>query len=517
MEKFNDIKERVNNGWQNLDSKKRWIMVGVIAAIIVIAMVYSFGVKSTSYSPLFSNLDMEDAGKIVEDLDNKKIKYKLEDKGSKILIDSKKIDKYRLELAMDGNMPSKSSGFELFDDIGLMVTDDDRKIMYQRALEGELERSISYLENVRSAKVHLVMSEKSIFETEEKDASASIILDLEDKKGLSDNAIYGIASLVSGAVENLPDKNIKIVDSKGNLLSRILNDDTGYNSTDIMSRHQVAKEELETKMKNNLLGLLEDVFGKGKVKVAVNVDLDFDAEEETSVKYSDPVVRSQKLSASGKDIETQEVNGQIGYNPSNVIKEVSGDNASFESTINNEVSSTTNTKIKSPGRIKRVSTSVIYDGRLSNNMQTQMESIVKSATGYDFERNDLVSVVGLDFNREEKKVKKDTNKEASKMTKEDLIKNYGVYGLAGILALVIILIIILRSRSKAKAKEEQLIEESEFGEDFLGDMNKYMGEDSKEDVESIQVKIDTSERKAKEYAEEHPDLAADLIKAWLKD
>ncbi len=222
-------------------------------------------------------------------------------------------------------MPEKSSGFEIFDNIGLMVTDDDRKIMYQRALTGELQRSIMSLDAVNSAKVHLVMSEKSIFETQEKEASASVILDLNPNHKISDSMIKGIAALISGAVDNLPDENIQIIDSKGNLLSRVLQEDDSLNSIDIVTKYQSIKEEFEHKIESNLKGLLEDVFGKDKIRVSVNADLDFDAEETTTITYRDPVIRSEQISASGENINNQFEGGNIGDNPSVVIDEVTGE------------------------------------------------------------------------------------------------------------------------------------------------------------------------------------------------
>ena len=227
-------------------------MVVLIASIILFASLYTYITKKPNYVTLFSNLDLEDAGNIVNDLEIKKINYKLEDEGTKILIDEKLVDEYRLQLAMEGNMPEKSSGFEIFDNIGLMVTDDDRKIMYQRALTGELQRSIMSLDAVNSAKVHLVMSEKSIFETQEKEASASVILDLNPNHKISDSMIKGIAALISGAVDNLPDENIQIIDSKGNLLSRVLQEDDSLNSIDIVTKYQSIKEEFEHKIESNL-------------------------------------------------------------------------------------------------------------------------------------------------------------------------------------------------------------------------------------------------------------------------
>src|SRR5699024_6450193 len=143
--------------------------------------------------------------------------YKLEDGGKTILVDRNQIDEYRIDLAVDDKLPDSSTGFELFDDSGMMTTDEDRKIMYQRALSGELERSISALDGIEKAKVILVTPEESVFSEKEKEATASVMLTL--KKPLSDKSIQGIVTLTAGAVENLNPDNIKVVDDSGNVLA----------------------------------------------------------------------------------------------------------------------------------------------------------------------------------------------------------------------------------------------------------------------------------------------------------
>ena len=216
------ILDGVKGGWNKIDAKKKVAMVTIIIATILFISIYTYNSKKVDFVILFRDLEFQDAGNIVSDLDAKKINYKLANNGRDILVDGKTIDKYRLQLAMDGMMPENSSGFEIFDNIGLMVTEEDRKIMYQRALTGELQRSIMSIDVVNAAKVHLMMPVKSIFESEERKASASVIIELQPNQKISSDTIKGIAALIAGAVDSLPEENIKIIDSKGNLLSSIL-------------------------------------------------------------------------------------------------------------------------------------------------------------------------------------------------------------------------------------------------------------------------------------------------------
>lgn len=514
MDKLKAIVNKAKDGWNKMDKKKRTIMVSLLAGVILFTSMYTYFNKKVNYVVLFNNLEFEDAGYIVNDLESKKIDYKLEDNGRKILIDDKHVDKYRLQLAMEGNLPENSSGFEMFDNIGLMATDDDRKIMYQRALAGELQRSIMSLDAVNSAKVHLVMSEKSIFETQEKEASASVILDLVPNERISDNTIRGIAALVSGAVDNLPWENIQIIDSKGNLLSGILQEDDDFNTVNIVGQYQVIKEQFEKKMEANLMNLLGDVFGRDKIKVAINADLDFDAQETTTIRYEDPVIRSQQLEISGENIDTREdAGGNIGDNPSNVIESVTGEGATYSSTTNHELSTETTTTIKAPGKINKMTTSVVYDGILSAEQVEQIENIVATATGYDFDRNDLINVVGIAFDRGEGPGFPDTN-ETIVEEEPSFIEKYGKWGIMALLAVLILIVVIAVIRAFTRKKEEEIMAMEDPFEELINTQD--ISKEIERIEETLEVTIDEEEIKAKKYAKDNPELAADLIKVWLK-
>ena len=517
MENVRDITTKARSSWDNLDKKKKTRMTLVLIALILFLVIYSLTIGKSKYVVLFSDLDLQDAGNIVSDLDNKKIKYKLEDNGKTILIDQNKIDKYRIELAMEGKMPESSSGFEIFDDIGLMVTDEDRKIMYQRALEGELQRSIMSLDSVKSAKVHLVMSEKSIFESEMKDASASVILDIKDGYKISEGMIKGIAALVTGAVDNLPEENIQIIDSKGNLLSADLLEETS--SVNILSKNQAIKDEFEKKLENNLNRLLGDVFGREKIRVVVNADLDFDAEESTIIKYSDPKIRSEQLNISGNNIDVIPEDSLIGDNSSSVVGKVAGDGSTYNRTVNNELDTETTTVIKAPGKVNKLTTSVVYDGVLSDLKAQQIETMVATAIGYDYDRDDLISVVGIEFENNILKGQ-DNNKDQKELSFLEEYKNVALVIVASALALAIIITtvkVILNRRKDKKSLEDTLIEEKEMLE--REELERQAQEAAaKKRLDDLSVEDSLEEdRKAKTYAKENPELAADLIRAWLKD
>ena len=309
-------------------------------------------------------------------------------------------------------------------------------------------------------------------------------------------------------------------DSKGNLLSRVLQENDSLNSIDIVTKYQSIKEEFEHKIESNLKNLLEDVFGRDKIRVSVNADLDFDAEETTTITYRDPVIRSEQISATGENINNQFDGGNIGDNPSVVIDEVTGEGASYNRTVNNELSSETTTTIKAPGKINRLTTSVVYDGTLPEGSPRveQIREIVAGATGYDEERGDNIEVKGILFDRSHEIAQRE---ELDKI-REDMEKSKGFFGryknliVAGIMGVLAIgiLILVVRFLSNKKKEEELMALEEAFERQREIDR---ASEDIERIEEKLEVTIDTEEIKAKNYAKENPDLAADLIKVWLKN
>lgn len=517
MDSVKSTLDGAKNGWNKIDSKKRVTMLTFVTGIILIVSILTYNSNKVNYVTLFSDLELQDAGIIVNDLETKKIKYKLESNGRNILIDDDIVDEYRLQLAMDGMMPESSTGFEIFDDTGLMVTDEDRQIMYQRALTGELQRSIMSLEAINSAKVHLVMPVKSIFETEQKEASASIIIDIHPSQKVTEDMIKGIASLVSGAVDNMPLENIQVIDSKGNLLSGFLNQDESLTAMDVMNQYQTVRSQFQSEIESNLNHLLGSAFGREKIKVSVLADLDFDSEESTIIAYSNPLARSEQISASGSNIDVQQVTGgNIDDNISNVTDSVDGDGSTYSKTLNNELSTETITSIKAPGKVNRLTTSVIYDGKLSDENLKKIQSIVASATGYDIERGDLISVEGIEFDTEyEEQIQAELD--AIRLEEEANKSIFGEYSeyitlalrALGIITLITLIILSIRNMKKKRQADKIFQEQLSTG--------TIINQTIKGIDEELVIEPDNKGFKAQKYAKENPELAADLIKAWMKD
>lgn len=499
------------NGWEKIDRKKKTGIVVIVILMLMGGVLLNFMSGNVDYAVLFTNLELTDAGHITNDLESRNIRYRIEDQGRTVLIDQRQVESYRMELAVNDMLPRSTTGFEIFDNMGLMVTDEDRDIMYQRALTGELQRTIASLEGITSAMVHLVMPKKSIFETEANSASASVVVELRPGYVITESAVKGIASLVSGAVENMPMENIRIVDTRGTLLSAVLQNEGG-NPGNHLSRQHEERAAFERELENKILNLLGSVFGHEKVNVSVLTELDFNAEEVTTVTYSDPVIRSEQVSASGEDMDYRQITGGlIDDTISNVVEGEEGSHSSYTRIVNNEVSSETRHIIKAPGRVNKITASVVFDGNLTEAQKFDIHSVVETVIGFDVERGDLINVTGLSHAGGEQDSDRDTGPEGPVPADESFFQQYRLFIFAGIGLLFVILLFVMFLVIRSRKTED---------EEFVRQMNIRQGDPGAEgdgQVPKIKSSNVQNDERAKQFADEHPELVAKIIKTWLKE
>ena len=526
MDKLKNIPADIKAGWEKLEKKKRTQLVALVAGIIILLFVLFYYTTRTEYKVLFSELEEADAGAIVEDLEAKGMDYKLERNGTTILIDETMIDEYRIAIAVDGPMPSTATGFEIFDSSSLMATDDDRAIMYQRAVSGELERAIASIDSVKSAKVLLNIPENSVFQNPEyqKDATASVVLEMRSTQMPNASAVQGIAALVSGAVDNLPQENVEIVDTNGNLLSVAFGKGSSMN-TDVVSTHQQLKKMIELDLEEQVLSLLGPVFGRDKVHISVNTDLNFDAIEREMVEFGDgQYIRSQAETVTGSASLADRVqSGPIDDNTAAVVgDDEENDNSHYEHQTNFEIDQTTSRVVEAPGAIKRITASVVIMDNPPD--QAAIQGLVENALGINTFRDE--NVMATDNVQIEYIIPSSENKDAIVigdsafvvMITDWVTSNWWVI-LIGIILLVL-LIVVIRVLSKRNEEEEL---EDEFELDYAS-----MIEEEEEEKEPIidlamQEKMkrnevaNEKEDMIREQTKENPELAAELIKIWLQD
>lgn len=542
MVKIKELWEQLRDKWASMGQLlRRSIILGAISLVIVGGFIF-YLVNKVEYGVLFSDLSEADAGQITADLKDSGITYKLTDGGKTISIEKSKIDEYRINLAVDNKLPDSSTGFELFDSAGMMTTDEDRKIMYQRAITGELQRSISSLKGVESAKVLLVTPDNSIFAVENKPASASVVLTLKNE--LPSEAVRGIVTLTAGAVENLQPENVKVVDSNGNVLSDGSQDEHNQLST-LDGKYLTMKETYEASLKRKVESILEPVYGANGVQVSINIDLNFDSIESTRTTYNNPEIRSENVQASGggEDIERAQT-GQVNDNVSNVTGDNNDKNSTYNRSVNNELDTEITKTISAPGVIERMTSSIVVNKQLARDVQEELEQLVGSAIGFNADRGDQIAVTGINFTGGAGEEGTDQPAEKEKISKNLLYIGIGGAALV-VLILIVVLIVLLRRRREDDDEEEEMDED--FGrrtvnertdaekafyasiaqelatDDALTDEEEAEAEAARVEEERVkEIKIIESEeekrgKQAKLYADQHPEIAAELIKSWLKE
>ncbi len=268
------------------------IAVGTILGIILL-IVWSNRIE---FQPLYYNLSQEDAGMVVEELKEQKIPYRLTASGKTVMVPAGRVYDLRLDLASRGVPSGGGVGFEIFDRTDLGTTEFVQKLNYQRALQGELSRTINQFAEVEQSRVHITLPEKTLFLEDEQKPTASVVLKLRRKGALKEKQVQGIVHLVSGSVEGLPTENITIVDVDGNVLSAATSDEA--NLAGLTGSQQEFQNELEAGLEKRVQTMLERVVGKGSAIVRVTANLDFMQEEKTEEIY-DPdsaVIRSEQRS-----------------------------------------------------------------------------------------------------------------------------------------------------------------------------------------------------------------------------
>lgn len=286
---------KMQETWQKLALNQK-ILIAAAALLIVVAIIFLIRGTEVQYEVLYTELDPKDASAVVEKLDEYKLDYKLEDNGTTILVAP--ADKYNTRIKLAGeNLPRSETGFELFQENNYGETQTDKKVKYQVALQGELARTIQSLDKVKSARVHLVMPEKTLFSDKEELPSASVAITTKDGEKLNTREIQGVINLVANSVEGLTPEKVVIVDHYGNLISQNLPVDGS--TTETLESQLALKRAFEQEKQQAIQTMLDQTLGKNNAVVRVSAELNFDDKQEKTEQYSHdpdgPFVRSEHI------------------------------------------------------------------------------------------------------------------------------------------------------------------------------------------------------------------------------
>lgn len=285
---------------------KMLMLIAGVVILAILSMAYLW-MKNDNYGVLFSNLNDKDGGEIISQLDKMNIPYKFTSSGSTILIPEEKVYDTRLRIAQLGLPKGGAVGFELLDKESFGMSQFNEQINYQRALEGELSRTIAIISSIDDARVHLAMPKPSLFVRERKFPSASVALTLLPGRSLSQRQIDAIIHLISSSVPELQADKVTIIDQKGNLL-------TGENYRDktFNVAHLEFSERIENSVRERVEKIIIPILGKKNVMVQVNADIDFSRQETTSETFDPNSDLANQTIRSKQRIENRQVGNNAG-------------------------------------------------------------------------------------------------------------------------------------------------------------------------------------------------------------
>ena len=354
--------------YSTLDASRKVSLFVVTALIFSALLGIVVWTSKTRFEVLYTDLNREDSKKIAVILEEKKIAYSLSNDGKTISIPEDLINKWRLELAVMGVNFSGVVGYEVFDKQSFGTTSFVQRINKQRALEGELIKTIIFINGVKRARVHLSLPENSPFVSEKKPPSASVVLELQRGVNLTESEIKGIAALVSSSVESMREENVVILDHRGKKLS----DNVGDALTAATANRMALTGKLNQKFEKQIEEILSKVVGEGKVIAKVTVNMDFTESMSTETRYDgentavlSEVKNTQKLNGSRpspqgipgarSNLPGETPQPGIPETKNNVDKELSTRNYNVPKTIK---------KSKNPvAGIKKISAAVMIDGK----------------------------------------------------------------------------------------------------------------------------------------------------------
>ncbi len=547
-----------NPALARLTALPRPVLLGLGAAIVALLVVAALWMREPEYRTLFSNVEARDGGAIVSVLNQRNVPYKFADNGATILVPADQVYALRLQLAEQGLPRGGSVGFELLDEPKFGASQFSEQITYQRALEGELARSIEALQPVKSARVHLAIPRQSLFVREREAPTASVLLTLYPSRSLSESQVSAIAWLVSSSVPKLNAESVSIVDQDGHLMSSP-GGEAGMDST---RRNFI--NDIEQRTAQRILTLLNPIVGPGNVRAQVSAAVDFSQREQTSEVYrpnetpGTAAIRSKQTSDSAQNgmLPPAGVPGALSNEPpANATAPIQAAAATppaqsaqaqpagaqgaaaqasgpttvngapaagaarqgqgsmrNDATINYEVDRTISHVKHELGTLQRLSVAVVVNYRDKDGEPAPLESaemddinaLVKQAMGYSADRGDTLSVVNSAFTDQEPKFKPWENPEYRGLALQVL----------KVLLILAVLFFIWRSvvrpivqgfanaqveRAKNEAHLETMREQRRQDELRASEMNRY------------EENLDT----ARQLAQRDPRAVAMVLRSWM--
>ncbi|OHC81050.1 MAG: flagellar M-ring protein FliF [Rhodospirillales bacterium RIFCSPLOWO2_12_FULL_67_15] len=405
---------------RNIGAVRLVIMGGLVAGLVGFFIFMLTRFATPSFTPLYSNLDLKDSARIVQQLESQNIPFELKQGGTTITVPGDRVARARMTMASQGLPSGGSTGYELFDKADTLgATNFMQNVNLVRAMEGEMSRTIQTISGVRSARVHLVLPRRELFSRDPQKPSASVVLQMQGSRRLDTEQIGAIQHLVASAIPGLLPSRISIVDDKGSLLARGFEDESS--PTAVAAKVEQRRRAFELQLGRTVEELLERTVGPSKVRAEVSAEMDYDRVTTQEERF-DPdgqVVRSTQTisqTASSRDAQGEQAVTVAGALPdagatgAEAQSSQTADNRS-EETVNYEISKKIVNHVKEAGTVRRLSVAVLVDGiydktsggakpaytpRAKEELE-MMAALVRGAIGYNEARGDRVEMISMQF------------------------------------------------------------------------------------------------------------------------
>lgn len=513
--------------------------IGLIFAIgAVIALVAGMWMWGTTpdYRVLYSNLSDRDGGAIIQSLQQMNIPYKFAEGGGALLVPANQVHETRLRLASQGLPKGGTVGFELMENQKFGTSQFLEHVNYQRALEGELARSVQTLDSVQTARVHLAIPKQSVFVKEQEKPSASVVLALYPGRSLNDGQVNAIVHLISSSVPDMPPKNVTVVDQNGNLLSS----PPEKNALPLDASQIKYVQNIEDNYSQRIEDILAPLVGRNNIHAQVTADIDFTQTERTdeTFKPNEPpnkaAMRSQQTEVTS-DRNSANATGVPGalsnqppvpataplVSPTNAASGTSNNistNSHKETTTNYEVDRSISYTKLPVGSIRRLSVAVLVNNReivgkngkvtskpLTAAEQAQITELVKETIGFDQKRGDSLSVQNSAFDQPREIIEQvplwkqpEVIELAKEILKYAVIAGIGLFLLFG----------IIRPSFNNLARSIETAEINAANESHMEAGQQFA-------VPSSATSYEGSLTAAKQMAQQDPKMVATVVKEWV--
>jgi flagellar M-ring protein FliF len=552
-----NLAEQLTNAFKGMSVTQRVMVIAISMTVLLALGGLGIWAGQESKGVLAANVSPSEASSIVAQLDKMQVPYELSGDQRTILVPESKVGSLRLKFAGDGMLTGDKLGFEKLENAGLGTTDFSQKVIYRRAVEAQLAKTIMSLQQVAEATVHITPSNDSPFLTDKEDAKASVLLKLRGSRILPDENTQAIVNLVAASVEGLKPDQVVIIDQYSRILSRTGRDPM-VGASD--AQKKVAREE-EDYMVRRVTELLEPVVGIGKVRATAHVDLDFDKVKINEEKFDPQGQVERSVQQKDEKVQKRDAGAGIPGTASNVAPATGGASANVtestekkETTTNYEITKTVRAIDQATGSVKRMTLAVIVDNisawekdpkgepvqKFTPRSPDELKKIrdqVAAAVGIQPKRGDELTVENMAFATLQVNPKEEAD--AKKQFWVDLVRQFApsvIYAVIGLAVFFMLILPMLRRMSAAINRPTPLrVASAEGGEATMagssgGSTRKPVQVKSMSEIEAeIEAELNADaafsapearrreliKKRLQGSSNEDPETMASLVRSWL--